>query len=204
MTEDSTTEERTTSHTPGPAGRATPGLVADLAEGCVRFVERAVGVRLDYTPETLSLLDHYVTSAAEEARQRPEALNLVARSVAAYLGEVIRRRYGGWWHDEGDDVAAWTLRFEPVFMTLSPFALACVALGMSEEEAGLEAGLVIEAEELDEIGSHLAMLPPVPEDEFNLPSTRFDVIHIVIDQLKARAHKRGLGDVSFDDADYGD
>ena len=188
----------------GPRGpRPAPPEVTELAEACVRFVHRAVGVTLDFTPETLSVLDHYVTSAALEAKGRPEALDLVARAVAAYFGEVIRRAYASWWHAGVDDIVSWQLRFEPVFLTLSPYALACSAMGLGEEVEGLgDAGLVIDEDEIDEIASHLAMLPPVPDDEFRLLTTRLDVIQIVVDQLKARAGKRGLGEVQFDDGDY--
>ena len=41
----------------------------------------------------------------------------------------------------------------------------------------------------------LSDLPPVTEEEFTLPTTRYEVIEIVVDQLKARANARGLGDV---------
>src|SRR5687767_15165113 len=42
---------------------AAPPAIQDLADACIRYVERAVGVRLDYTLETLPLLDHYLEHA---------------------------------------------------------------------------------------------------------------------------------------------
>jgi hypothetical protein len=190
-------------HTPREASAQPPTVVAELAEACVRFVERATGVLLDYTPDTLSLLDHYTTAAAVEAKGKPEALDLVARAAAAYFGEVVRRRYDAWWWSPGDDIAGYEVRFGPIYLSLSPYLLACSALGIEvETEDGFLPGIVIDAEELDDIGLHLEKMPPVPEDEFVLPTTRWDVIEIVVDQLKARAEKRGLGDVTFDDRDY--
>ena len=180
-----------------------PPLVAEMAEACVRFVERATGVKLDYAPDTLSLLDHYVSAAAIEAKGKPEALDLVARSVAAYLGEVVRRRYDAWWHSPGDDIAGYEVRFAPVYLSISPYLLACASLGIEvESEDGSMPGIVIDEDEVDDIAQHLAKMPPVSEDEFVLPSTRADVIEIVVDQLKARAELRGHGDVTFDDRDY--
>jgi len=80
-----------------------PAAVLDLAEACVRYVERAVGVKLDFTPETLPLLDHYIGGARDvlSGRARPtegaEPVDLVAQAAGAYLGEVIRRRHPCWW-----------------------------------------------------------------------------------------------------------
>jgi hypothetical protein len=179
-----------------------PEQVTELAAMCRRSVQRAVGVALDLTPETLPLLDHYVKSAAIEGRNRKEALDLVAKTVAAYFGEVVRREYICWWHAPGEDISGWHLRFEDVYLMLSPYALACVSLGLLQPEDVLEASIVIEAEELDDVAAHLALMPPVSEEDFVLPSTRFDVLQIVIDQLKGRAEARNLGDVTFNDADY--
>ena len=183
---------------------AAPEKVAELADACVRFVQKSVGVALDFGPDTLSILDHYVAVAANEAKGRPSALDLVARAVAAYFGEVVRRRYECWWHEMGDDVADWVLRFHRVFLTLSPYASACTALGIEPHEGVMEAGIVIEDAERDEIAAHLALSPEVTEEEFNLVTTRWDVLQIVVDQLKGRAQQRGLGETTYEDSDYED
>ena len=188
---------------PGPSrDRPAPALLVDSANACVQFVKRAVGVTLDFTPETLSVLDHYLTTAAAEARGKPQALELLAQTAAAYLGEVIRRRFEAWWHGPGDDLSTFHLRFEHVYLMLSPYELTAIALGMPGREEGFEAGFVIEEAELEELGQHLARLPEVSEEEFRLLTTRYDVLEIVLDQLKARADAGGLGEVSFNDADY--
>ena len=91
-----------------------PDRVRDLAEACVRFVERAVGVKLDYEPETLSILDHYLGGARPAAGERPAAGVLVAHAAGAYFGEVVRRRYPSWWRLDGDDPGEWRIELEPV------------------------------------------------------------------------------------------
>ena len=58
--------------------------VQELADACVRYVRAAVGVELDYQPETLPALDHYVSSRRQEVAERPEA--------AATAGEAKRRQ----------------------------------------------------------------------------------------------------------------
>src|ERR1044071_4902274 len=80
-----------------PELEPAPGTIGELADACVRFVQAAVGVPLDFRPETLPLLDHYLATRREEllaARAaNPEAMGLVARAAAAYFGEVVRRHF---------------------------------------------------------------------------------------------------------------
>ena len=180
---------------------SSPALAVDLAQSCVEFVRRAVGVAPDFTPETLPLVDHYLAQAAAEGRERPEALELVARAAGAYFGELLRRDFDCWWFtDDGDDLAAGMIRFRDVYLELSPYALAAAALGLPEAKAA--AGFTIDPDDIEYIGAHLANLPPLPDEEHDLLSTRHEVIEIVTDQLKGRAGLRNLGDVTFEDADY--
>jgi len=181
---------------------AAPPDVAELSRACVEYVERALGVTLDATSDTLPVLDHYLIEARRV--DRPEAQELVARAAAAYFGEVLRGRFDCWWACVGDDVATYELRFGPVYLSVQPYALAATALGLGSDEERELAGLVIDEDELEIIGAHLASLPPVPEDEFARLTTRFDVLEIVVDQLKARAVARNQGDVFCEDADYTD
>lgn len=103
----------------GAQPEPAPAQVRDLAEGCIRFVERALGVRLDYEAETLSILDHYLEESRKVARERAEATLVVAHTAGAYFGEVVRRRYPSWWRMEGDDPAAWRIELEPVYLSFS-------------------------------------------------------------------------------------
>ena len=104
-----------------------PDRVRDLAEACVRFVERSVGVKLDYEPETLSILDHYLAGARAAAAEKPAAGALVAHAAGAYFGEVVRRRYPSWWRLDGDDPSGWRLELEPVYLSFSPVQIAADA-----------------------------------------------------------------------------
>jgi hypothetical protein len=52
------------------------------------------------------------------------------------------------------------------------------------------------------IRQRLSAMPEVDEDEYYLPSTRFDVINVVVDTLRARAEDSGTGDVEFGPEDY--
>ncbi|MRG92672.1 hypothetical protein GF068_12140 [Polyangium spumosum] len=103
----------------------------DLAESCVRFVERAIGFKLDFEPETLPVLDHYLETAREETRDRKEARPLVAQAVGAYLGEITRRKFHGFWRLEDEhDPRSWRVELEPVYLIIRPVELATRALDL--------------------------------------------------------------------------
>ena len=111
----------------GRAADDAPETVRELAESCVRFVERAVGVKLDYELETLPLLDHYLHDARASAREKLETRELVSRAAGAYFGEVVRRRHAAWW-DLDEDAEGWQLQFEHVPLVVRPVAFALEAL----------------------------------------------------------------------------
>jgi hypothetical protein len=159
--------------------------VKDLAEACVRFVERKLKVKLDYEPETLPLLDHYLAEARGAAGERPEAGALVAHAAGAYLGEVVRRRYPSWWRADGDDPGAWRIELETVYLSFSPVELVADALHR-EGDAEASERLELEEEDRQAVADRLAELPPVDEDEFYAPSTRLEVIDIAVDAIRAR------------------
>jgi hypothetical protein len=171
-----------------------PDRVRDLAEACVRFVERSVGVKLDYEPETLSILDHYLAEARAAAAERPEAAALVAHAAGAYFGEVVRRRHPSWWRIEGDGPDAWRIELEPVFLSFSPVELVANALFRQEKAAAEpEASERFELDEEDRraVAARLADLPPVDESEFHAPSTWLEVIDIAIDAIRVRRLGQG-------------
>ena len=200
-----------------------PDRVRDLAEACVRFVQRAVGVTLDYEPETLPVLDHYVEQARQAAGGRPEAAAVVAHAAGAYFGEVVRRRYPSWWRTEHDDPAAWRIELEPVFLSFRPIQLIADALyrveetkgeggegegeGEGESAAEEDAGEQLEIDDVDReaVTGRLAELPQVSEKEFFAPSTRLEVIDIAIEAIRARRMGEGNeGDAKLGPSDYDD
>jgi hypothetical protein len=181
-----------------------PGPVAELIAACNRFVASKYKVALDGTPLTLSLLDQYVRDAREAVTARPESIDLVAPAVGAYLGEVMRQTFGATWslpNDFGTDHDAWRLCFTQVYLAFNPIGIAREALTMTEAE-GWNAHLTLDPGEAEEIRDRLAAMPEVDEDEYYLPSTRFDVINVVVDTLRARAEESGTADVEFAPEDY--
>jgi hypothetical protein len=188
-----------------PELEPAPAVVAELADGCVRFVRAAVGVSLDYRPETLPLLDHYLATRRDEllaARAaNPEAMGLVARAAAAYFGEVVRAHFPTVWHIPSDDHAEWELRFETAYLAVNPLAVVYDAISHGDEEGPI-AYLELEDEDREAVAARLGELPPAPDDEFFSLATRLEVLEIAVDVIKSRMMAAGLGEVSFSNEDY--
>jgi len=186
---------------PEPPPRAPPpGDVAELAAACVRFVAARYGVELDFAPDTLSFVDQWVRDARAEAAGRPEVAPLVQAAAGAYLGEVIRRAFGGEWV-VGADHAEWRLCLSTVYCAFNPIGAVREAL-LCEPAEGWGAHLELDPGERDGVEQRLASLPAVDPDDYYAPSTRFDVISIVVDALRGGLRARGLGDVRFTPDDY--
>ncbi len=59
-----------------------PEPIPDYVTACLEYVRRALKVDLDFTPETLPLLDHYAFLSRDTIRERPGLAPLIcARRV---------------------------------------------------------------------------------------------------------------------------
>ncbi|HSO39500.1 MAG TPA: hypothetical protein VLT33_43530, partial [Labilithrix sp.] len=178
-----------------------PPAVAELCAACMRFVASKYKVALDGSPDTLSLVDQYVREAREAYKARPESLDLVAPAVGAYLGEVMRQELDAEWFVDGSH-EAWRLYFHNVYLAFNPIGMAREAITM-EESVGWHGHLQLDPAERELIEERLAIMPHVDEDEYYLPTTRFDVVMVVVETLIARAEANGTSDVRFTRDDYG-
>lgn len=178
-----------------------PIEVADLAAACVRFVATRYKGALDFAPETLSFVDQWLRDARAELPRRPEAADLVQAAAGAYLGEVIRRTFGARWVTEGQ-LSEWKLCLSSVYCAFNPIGMAREAL-LLEPAEGWGAHLELDPGEGEAIGQRLDALPRVKDDEYYAPTTRFDIVTILVDALRQGMRERGLGDVRFTPADYG-
>ena len=155
----------------------------------MRFVEKAVGVSLDFTPETLPVLDHYLREARDLGTQRPESLPLLVATAGAYLGELLRRRHGCAWNQDDPDPLGWFLVFDDDLLTVFPVAMAQVAAVGEEADRELEF-IRFRDEERELVVAHLAELPPVTDEEYLAPSTRVEIIDMAIDLIRAYREAR--------------
>ncbi len=176
----------------------TPEHVRDLAVACVQFVERATGVQLDFTSDTLPLLDFYLRSVGTS---QPEIRGLVAPAAGAYFGELVRRAFPARWHAPESDHPAWRIEFETCFLFFNPIALALEAIDGHEAVEG-GAGFGVTNEDRGHLVLALEVLGTLPEDEYYLLSTRFDVLESVVDRLMGGAEKEFPGQVRVSAAAY--
>lgn len=177
-----------------------PQPVAELAASCVRFVTSKYKVPLDFTPDTLSLLDQYLRDARADVAARPETVDLVTAAAGAYLGEVIRLRFGGYWQATGDH-SAWRVLLSHVYLAFNPIGMAREALLVTDQE-GWHAHFETDPGEREVVEARLRGLPEVDEDEYFAPTTRYEVVNVAYEALRAYMRENGTSDVRFVPDDY--
>lgn len=181
-----------------------PTDVFELAERCRQYVLSALGVELDYTPETLPVLDEYLRTASEGIADRPELEPLVTRSAAAYFGEVVRRRIDSFWRKRKELDAEWDLCARRVLLCVSPRGMVCDAIAHSEERPGPSSELVMAPEDRAMAEARLSMMPEVSEEEYYLLSTRLEVLEVVYETLRDQMKREDRESIVFEESDYED
>ncbi len=156
-----------------------PGEVFELAERAVEYVRKALGQVLDYTPDTLPLLDHYLRGIPAD---RGEIARLVAATAGAYFGEVARKAIGGRW-EQGAGGGDWQLVLG-AGVTLSPSAIAVEAIARAPVE-GVDASFDVPDGDREAVEDALRDRE-VPEDEYYSLSGRLETLVSVAELLAAR------------------
>jgi hypothetical protein len=179
-----------------------PEPIPDYVTACLEYVRRALKFDLDFTPETLPLLDHYATLSRETVREKPELAPLITRAAGAYFGEVVRARLAGFWRVPTINVHDWAICSSTVFMWFNPIGIAYDALYSGTEHDGPRSMLRVAPEDHDFLAQRLAALPPLPEDEYFSFSTRFEVIEVAVEALHAKMLDGGYEGTEFSVEDY--
>lgn len=175
-----------------------PNEVAELAAACVGYVRHGTGMELDFTVETLPVLDHYIRQTRGDAIAKPEVVEMIGSSVGAYLGEVTRRKFGGSWFAPPGEYRRWRVELERVFLSMNPIGVAIEAITLQAAD-GWGAHFRLRPEDERKAEALLANLPPVDEDEYYAPSSRLEALEIVVEGLL-----RGVDEPrAYGPADYG-
>jgi hypothetical protein len=164
-----------------------PGDVHDLAERAVEYVSRALGVLLDYRPETLPVLDHYLDQIP---RDQPETIDLIAAAAGAYFGEVARRALPVAAEGAGrGDVPArdWRVRLSGG-VSFSPVGYAISSILEADVE-GYDPSFDVPPGDAEAVEDALAG-KEVPEDEYYSLSGRLEALEMVVELVIARAATR--------------
>jgi hypothetical protein len=106
-----------------------PPRVREYADEAVAYVQRALGVRLEFDSNTLPVLDHYLRSVPTD---QPAALKLVVLTAAAYFGEVVRQLLGGRW-ELGNAEPEWRMVL-PTGLNFSPAGFVAAAIAQADLE----------------------------------------------------------------------
>jgi len=188
----SATVPRTASYAPRVIGHRphVPGVILDLAAAGAEYVQRAVGVEVDYGPDTLPLVDHYARTLPTDAK--PEVLALVAPALGAYFGEVVRRTLGGCrWHVGAEDHLGTRLEFEECFLHFNPMGMALEAI-LRREIAGSGAHLGLLDEDRRAVADALERTGAVVrDDDYWRLAVRYEVLEQAVSVLATRAVARG-------------
>lgn len=188
--------------TSGNGAATSPSELEQLCRSCQDYVSRALGFELDYTSDTLPLLDHYLISARTDVAGRPELERLLARVVGAYFGEVLVRQLGLFWRMPSADEYRWRVCGRDCFLAVNPVGIAHANLSGSVEHAGPSSELMLAQEDQEFVRERLASLPEVRDEDFFLFSTRYDALEVACAALAEQKHHDGQADISFESDDY--
>lgn len=146
--------------------------IPDLANACINAVRQSVGVELDWTQDTLPVLDHYASTVDRDAT----TVTLLSPMLGAYFGEVIRQALQEvrWFGPRGA-YAEWRIEFERCFLYFNPVGLAAEALtGGAVEGSG--GHLQMLDEDRPDVAHALDVFGPVDEADYYRFSVRFEAI----------------------------
>jgi hypothetical protein len=165
-----------------------PPVIEQLSSACVRFVQQALAMPLDFTPETLPILDHYVRERGHDGRE--EISRLLAAPTGAYFGEVVRRRLGHVrWHCPGDDYDQYRLEFEPCFLSFNPIAIATEIIAEGKATApGANFDVLDEARDM--LKQALQKHARVPPEDYYTFTMRYEVLEQITELLFALESER--------------
>lgn len=174
-----------------PDDAEAPELALELAASAFRMVKQSLKIDLDFTPDTLPLLDHHLHAARDEAGKSGDLRQLLATSAGGYFGEVVRRHIpGARWHVAPDDFGAWRIELGHVFLHFNPIAMAMEALE-SGEVAGWSGHLEVLPQDRGLLEQALSHMGEIDEGDYYTLAVRLEVIEQVVAALESAQVARG-------------
>jgi len=174
---------------------AAPPLVTEYANRTVEYVQRALGVSLEFNSDTLPLLDHYLTTVP--AAQAP-TVALVIATAGAYFGEVVRRGIGGRWEGIAEESTEWRVVL-PTGVSFSPTGMVAAAIAHDDVD-DFDCGLDAPPRMRPYVAEALARMGEVTEEDYYSLCGRLDTLEHVHDVLLGVAAKL-LGNPELRDGD---
>jgi len=171
-----------------------PPRVREYADQAVAYVQRALGIQLEYDSNTLPVLDHYLRTVPDD---QPAALQLVVATSGAYFGEVVRRHLGGRWELGGKE-ADWRVVL-PTGINFSPAGFVAAAVARADLE-DLDSEITAPPRMMPFLQQALARMGEVSVDDYYSLCGRLDTLEHVHEVLVAVAAQM-LGNAAEDDDD---
>jgi hypothetical protein len=174
-----------------------PSRIREYADQAVAYVQRALGIKLEYDSDTLPVLDHYLRSVPSD---QPAALQLVVATSGAYFGEVVRQRLGGRW-ELGDEEAEWRIVL-PTGINFSPVGFVAAAIARADLD-DLDSELTAPPRMLPYVQQALVRMGEVSIDDYYSLCGRLDTLEHVHEVLVAVAAQMMGNAADEDDRDDG-
>ncbi|HEY0986352.1 MAG TPA: hypothetical protein VGD80_04835 [Kofleriaceae bacterium] len=169
-----------------------PPRVREYADQAVAYVQRALGIKLEYDSNTLPVLDHYLRSVPDD---QPAALQLVVATSGAYFGEVVRQQLGGRWELAGDE-AEWRIVL-PTGINFSPAGFVAAAIARADLD-DLDSEITAPPRMVPYLQQALARMGDVSVDDYYSLCGRLDTLEHVHEVLVAVAAQM-MGDAALSD-----
>lgn len=169
--------------------------IAELCCAAREYVERAIGIPIDESEESLAFIDHYLDRVREAGDMEDEVLDLVAAALGAHLGELVIARFGGAWHALGDDEADrrdpanWRVDVACVPLRFDPVGMAAEALRLGAVE-GYDATFSTEPALMERLSAALERAAPVSDEYYYSLTGRFETLAYVVDLLGEILHQQ--------------
>ncbi len=177
----------------------TPEEVVVSAERCVAHIKHRYKFDLDYSIDTLSVVDSFIRDIlAEEGdgeappagdERRTQLIHLLGPSIGAYFGVVLSKNFPTRWRLKSEKAYEWFIEFETVPLRFNPVVAASEAL-FEENIDSWGPAMLTEAEETPHLIERLKAAPPIPEDEFYSLTTRLEVLQIAVEYLLSRKEQK--------------
>jgi hypothetical protein len=180
-----------------------PAPILDLAGACLEYVNHALGFDLDFSPDTLGAVDHYTTGVRASLAQNPALGALIAPAVGAYFGEVVRVHFDAFWRIPTSNQHDWSVCWKLAFLAINPIGVGYDAIYGGPDHDGPRSALRVGPEDREFLDRRLATVPPVPEEQYHLLTTRFEVLEIAAEALRAKMEEEGYGGTEYTEDDYG-
>ena len=179
----------------------SPARLTELGHAACDYVQRATGLDLDHSEESLAFVDHYLRQVRSGDPLKPEVQILVAAAIGVYLGETLLGRFGGRWlaipaepttmAEEGtpvldsiDDPTGWRVELEAAPLICDPLLWARQALRADDEtEAEDGGGLSVPPSLWETLQTIMARLPPVTEEYYYSLTGRFETVSYIVEIL---------------------